>query len=67
MMQYNLRLDEKTKQKARDLAAKRGMSENSLYQMAIDEFLTKTEAAEFYDKLMKRIVSPQEKQRRCSL
>lgn len=63
MTQYNLRLDEKTKQRAGGLAKKKGISENTLYQMAIEEFLSKTEASEFFDKLMKRVVSPTEKQR----
>lgn len=61
MIQYNLRLDEKTKEKAQHFAESRGISENSLYQTAIEEFLAKTEAEEFYQKLLKRIVTPQEK------
>lgn len=63
MMQYNLRLDEKTKERAHALAQKKGLSENALYQMAIEEFLTKTEASEFYDKLMNRVIAPKEKQK----
>lgn len=63
MMQYNLRLDDRTKEKAQTLAHKRGLSENSLYQMAIEEFLTKSEASEFYNKLLKRVVSPAEKKK----
>ena len=55
MTQYNLRLDERTKQKASLLAKKKGISENTLYQLAIEEFLAKTEATDFYHKLMKRI------------
>lgn len=63
MIQYNLRLDEKTKQKASSLAKNRGISENSFYQMAIEDFLSKTEAADFFEKLMRRIVSSDEKKK----
>lgn len=61
MIQYNLRLDEAIKQKAQNLAKKKGLSENSLYQSAIEEFLAKTEAYDFYTKLLNRVVSPKEK------
>ena len=37
--------------------------ENSLYQMAIEEFLSKAEAAEFYEKLLKRVISSQDKKK----
>lgn len=63
MMQYNLRLDDKTKERAAELARKKGLSENSFYQMAIEEFLAKTEAQEFFQKLMKRVVTPGEKKK----
>ena len=63
MMQYNLRLDETTKQKVSSIAKKKGISENSLYQMAIEEFLSKAEAAEFYEKLLKRVISSQDKKK----
>ncbi len=63
MMQYNLRLDEKTKEKANLIARKKGISENSLYQMAIEEFLSKVEANDFYKKLLNRVVTPQEKKK----
>lgn len=57
MIQYNLRLDDKVKEKARQVAEKKGLSENSLYQTAIEEFLAKVEASDFYTKLMNRIVT----------
>lgn len=62
MMQYNLRLDDKTKQRASLIAKKKGVSENALYQTAIEEFLSKIEATEFYQKLLNRVVTPREKQ-----
>lgn len=61
MIQYNLRLDDKVKEKAREVAEKKGLSENSLYQTAIEEFLAKVEATDFYTKLMNRVVSSKEK------
>lgn len=61
MMQYNLRLDDKTKQRASSIAKKKGVSENTLYQTAIEEFLAKIEATEFYQKLLNRVVTPGEK------
>lgn len=63
MMQYNLRLDEKIKEKAQSIAEKRGISENALYQMAIEEFLAKIEATDFYTRLMSRVVTSKEKQK----
>ncbi|QQR80531.1 MAG: hypothetical protein IPJ69_14785 [Deltaproteobacteria bacterium] len=62
MIQYNLRLDDKVKEKARQVAEKKGLSENSLYQTAIEEFLAKVEASDFYTKLMNRIVTSKDKQ-----
>ena len=61
MIQYNLRLDETVKEKASSFAKKRGLSENSFYQMAIEEFLTKEEMSEFYQKLSRRIITPEQK------
>lgn len=63
MTQYNLRLDKVLKSKASTLAKSRGLSENSLYQMAIEEFIAKTEAIEFYQKLIKRAIPSSEKNR----
>lgn len=63
MIQYNLRLDETVKEKASSFAKKRGLSENSFYQMAIEEFLVKEEMSEFYQKLNKRIVTPEQKKK----
>lgn len=63
MIQYNLRLDDKVKEKARQVAEKKGLSENALYQTAIEEFLAKVEATDFYTNLMNRIVTPKEKQK----
>ncbi len=62
MIQYNLRLDDKIKEKAREVAEKKGLSENALYQTAIEEFLAKVEATDFYTKLMNRVVTSKEKQ-----
>ena len=62
MMQYNLRLDDKTKQRASAVAKKKGVSENTFYQTAIEEYLSKIEATEFYQKLLDRVVTPGEKQ-----
>ena len=60
-MQYNLRLDENTKTKAMELAKKKGVSENRLYQTAIEDYLKKTDAEDFFQKMLKRIVTPEEK------
>ena len=62
MIQYNLRLDDKIKEKAREVAERKGLSENALYQTAIEEFLAKVEATDFYTKLMNRVVTSKEKQ-----
>ena len=62
MVQYNLRLDDKVKERARQVAEEKGLSENALYQTAIEEFLAKVEATDFYTKLMNRVVTPKEKQ-----
>lgn len=62
MIQYNLRLDKSLKDKGQALAKARGLSENSLYQTAIEEFIAKNEATEFYQKLMARTVPEKDKQ-----
>lgn len=63
MIQYNLRLDKTLKSKASALAKSKGLSENSLYQMAIEEFISKTEATEFFQKLINRAIPSSEKDR----
>lgn len=57
MIQYNLRLDKKLKNKARHLAQKEGMSENLLYNKAIEDYVRRMEQEEFVHGLLKRRVT----------
>lgn len=59
MIQYNLRLDKKLKNKAQTLAKKEGMSENLLYNKAIEDFVRRREQEEFVVSLLRRKVSDQ--------
>ena len=63
MIAYQLRLDNETKQRAKKVAVQKGVSENTLYHQAIEEFLMRHEASDFYQKLLSRVVSPQQKKR----
>lgn len=58
MIAYQLRLDSDTKQRAKKVAQEKGVSENTLYHQAIEEFLMRHEANDFYQKLLNRVVSP---------
>lgn len=57
MIQYNLRLDKKLKNKAQYLAQKEGMSENLLYNKAIEDYVRRCEQEEFIIHILKRKVS----------
>lgn len=57
MIQYNLRLDKKLKNKAKLLAEQEGMSENLLYNKAIEDYVRRREQEEFVGDLFKRKVS----------
>lgn len=61
MKQYNLRLEDNIKQKAKELAKRKGLSESALYQKAIEEYLNRNDVEEYFQKLMDRIVSVQDK------
>lgn len=54
MIQYNLRLDKRLKNKAQMLARKEGMSENFLYNKAIEDFVRRSEQEQFIACLFKR-------------
>ncbi|MDO8518831.1 MAG: hypothetical protein Q7T11_01555 [Deltaproteobacteria bacterium] len=58
MIQYNLRIDEELKRKAQQWAEKDGMSENLLYNKAIEDYLRRKEHQDFIDAFLKRKVNP---------